>query len=454
MVLELSGAVILAAGKGKRMKTETPKVLNRICGKYMVDHVLEAVSRLTSHIVLVIGYKSDTVKNELGDNFKYAYQLEQKGTGHAVLQALPHLPSSGMVLITCGDTPLLSAASLETLIKESRKGDAGLLTAEVPNPGGYGRVIRGENKQITAIVEEAQADNEVKKIREINTGTYCINVELLKKLLPQITPDQETGEYYLTDIVHLMVEQGYYIVPCRLDDYRESLGVNNLKQLAEVENIMRKNMLSQLMLSGVKVLDPDSTYIDAGVSVGSGTVIYPNTVIEGASSLGENCNIGPSVHLKEVKAGPGVEIRFTVAEETEIGEKSVIGPFVYLRPGTRLGTGVKIGDFVEVKNSNLENYTKVPHLSYVGDADIGEGVNFGAGSIVVNYDGRKKHRTTVQEGAFIGCNSNLIAPLVIGRGAYVAAGSTLNQDVPENALAIARSPQETKPGLAKRFIKK
>ncbi len=452
--MELSGAVILAAGKGKRMKTETPKVLNRICGKPLIRHVLDGVSGLSSRIIIVIGYQGEQVKEEMGESFSYVLQEEQKGTGHAVMQAMPYLPEEGKVLIMCGDTPLFTRESLGDLAKESENGDAALLTAEVPHPRGYGRVIRDENNRVVSIVEESQANDKQRQIREINTGTYCVKAELLKKYLPQVKPDPHNGEYYLTEIISLLVRDNYNVIPCTLEDYRESLGVNDLKQLSEAEEVMRRRINRDLMLSGVRLMDPATTYIDAGVQVGSGTVIYPQTVIEGESIIGKNCTIGPSVFLKNVAMGNGVKVKYTEAEDAGADEDSVIGPFAYLRPGTSLGAGVKVGDFVEVKNSSLGESTKVPHLTYVGDADVGPEVNFGAGSIVVNYDGRKKHRTRVEEGAFIGCNSNLIAPITIGKGAYVAAGTTLNQDVPEYALAIGRAPQENKPDLAKRFIKK
>jgi len=452
--MELSGAVILAAGAGTRMKTDTPKVLHTICGETLIGHIIEKVSKLTSRIIIVIGHRGDEIKQYLGENYTYIYQPEPKGTGDALIKALPALPDQGNILVLCGDTPLLGEASLNRLVKESMRGQATLLTAEVPSPKGYGRIIRQENNLIDSIVEEAEASEQQKAICEINAGTYCFEAGVLKDLLPHLSPSPKTGEYYLTDIISMLNQDNHQVVPCLLEDYRESLGVNTLEELYQSELLMRQTINFELMKSGVRMIDPQTTYIDKGVKIESNTVIYPQTIIEGTSSIGSHCMLGPSTHLKDVQLENNVQVRNSVADKAVIGKGTVVGPFAYLRPGTELGSEVKIGDFVEVKNSRLESRVKVPHLSYVGDAEIGPDVNFGAGSIVVNYDGRKKHKTIVEEGAFIGCNSNLIAPIRIGKGAYIAAGSTLNNDVPEEALSIARSQQVNKAEAGKRLKRK
>jgi len=447
----LSAAIILAAGAGTRMKTPKPKVLHSICGKPLIEHLLEKVNKLTSHIIIVVGHQGEEVKNYLGSGYTYVYQQERKGTGHAVMEAVPYLPENGTVMVLCGDTPLLNQASLQDLAEVAVDGEAGLLTAEVLSPTGYGRIVRKGNHGVDRIVEEVEASEAEKEICEINTGTYCFKASILKKFLPQLSPSPKTGEYYLTDIISFLTKQNYRVIPYMLENYQESLGVNTLQELYQAEHIMREKINHEFMLSGVRMLDPHTTYLDVEVKIGSGTVLYPQTIIEGNSTIGDNCCIGPFCHLKDVTLDNRVTIENSVAEKVIIGENSVVGPFAYLRPGTNLGAGVKIGDFVEIKNSEIDERTKVPHLSYLGDAKVGADVNFGAGSIIVNYDGKKKHQTVVEEGAFIGCNSNLIAPIHIGKEAYIAAGSTLSNDVPGEALAIARSPQINKSGLAKRL---
>ncbi len=449
--MEVAGVLVLAAGAGTRMNTETPKVLHTMCGKTLVGHVLDSVKGLSARPIIVIGHQGERIREYLGEDYSYVYQENPSGTGHAVMEAVHLLPDQGRLVILCGDTPLLSEASLRKLVEASSQGDAGVLTAEVPAPKGYGRIIRAEEQRIQGIVEEAEASSREKEIQEINTGTYCIEAQVLKKFLPQLKPSPNKGEYYLTDVITLMSAQGHKVIPSLLEDHRESMGVNTLAELYEAEKIMRQKINHALMDSGVRIVDPSTTYIDKGVKIGPDSIIYPHTYIEGNSILGEYNFIGPSSHLQEVKTGRSVCIRQSVVEDSTIGDYSTVGPFAYLRPGSYLEREVKVGDFVEIKNSTLGERTKVPHLSYVGDAEVGAEVNFGAGSIIVNYDGRKKHRTVVERGAFIGCNSNLIAPIRIGEGAYVGAGSTVSSDVPAEALALERSSQVNKPDIAKKL---
>ncbi len=456
--MDYLGALILAAGQGTRMKSNVPKVLHNLCGKPMIQHVLDNTTNITDNISLVIGYQGEKIKEYLSKtnyyNIEFVYQEKQLGTGDAVKIAQDLLPDSGKVIVLCGDTPLISAESLKGLFQRGDEHDAVILTAKVPDPFGYGRIIRDSDNRVTSITEAKNLTSNQIEINEINTGTYCFDIEQLKKYLPQLKADSTKGEYYLTDVISLMVKENHSVGTLLLDDYREGLGINDLSQLAEAAKVMRNKINYNLMLEGVTIVDPDSTYIDKEVSIGNDTIIYPQTLIEGETEIGSDCQIGPNTTIKDTTIKDKVMLKNSVVEECIIREESKIGPFAYLRPGTDIGCGVKIGDFVEVKNSNIASGSKVPHLSYVGDADIEEGVNFGAGTIVVNYDGVNKHRTLVAKNSFIGCNSNLIAPIKIGEGSYIAAGSTINKDVTEGCVAFARCRQENKPGLAKRFLKK
>ena len=455
--MSFAGAIILAAGQGTRMKSSTPKVLHDLCGKPMVKHVVDVVSSLTDNIYLVIGHQGEDVKNYLeneGLSLNYVFQEQQYGTAHAVQMALDELPDEGKVLVLCADTPLLREESLEELFQMENKTAAFTLTAQVPDPTGYGRILRDKEGFVFSILEDRNTNAKQAKIKEVNTGTYCFNLQHLKKYITQIKPDPIKGEYYLTDIISLMVENNLVVKSLTLNDYRDGLGINDFSQLAEAAAIMRQRINHHLMLAGVNIIDPATTYIDFQAEVGVETVILPQTMITGNTKIGQGCRLGPATTVQNSRVEDGVTIKNSVIEESIIGKESNVGPYAYLRPGTEIGEGVKIGDFVEVKNSHVEEGTKIPHLSYIGDADIESGVNFGAGTIIVNYDGQNKHRTKVEEGAFIGCNSNLIAPIKVGRGSYIAAGSTVNQDVPEESLAFARCRQENKHGLAKRFLKK
>lgn len=448
--------VILAAGEGTRMKSSLPKVLHRLCGKPMLWHVLESAGAVTGRQIVIAGYGADQVREYFGEEFFYLEQRERLGTGHALQQSLPHLPETGLALVLCGDAPLLEKEVLQELISYHRQSGASatVLTSRLEDPSGYGRIVRDESGGVQKIVEELHLAPEEKVLKEINTGTYCFDLRALKKHLPVLPKNEIKGEYYLTDLVHMLVEAGLSVKAHLLKDARLALGVNDRFQLSQAAALMRKKINDGLMRAGVTMIDPVSTYIDAGVEVGVDTVIYPQTLLEGETKVGKGCRLGPGAHLIDTRVGDGVLCRHSLVLESVLEDGANVGPYAHIRPGSKIGPSVKIGDFVEIKNSSIGQGSKVPHLSYVGDAELGPGVNMGAGSIIVNYDGRKKHKTVIGEGAFIGCNSNLVAPLNIGKGAFIAAGSTVTRDVPPDSLLISRPEQKIKRELGKRFLKK
>jgi bifunctional UDP-N-acetylglucosamine pyrophosphorylase/glucosamine-1-phosphate N-acetyltransferase len=447
-------AVILAAGEGKRMKSELPKVLHEVCGRSLLEHVLHAADELCHTKIVVVGHGADQVQQALGDSVKYVSQHQQLGTGHAVMQALPELSGNDDVLILCGDTPLLSADTLQGLLATHRSATAAatVLTAAVPNPFGYGRVIRSAAGAVEKIVEERDATAHERQVIEINTGTYVFTMAALLDALNRLDNNNAQGEYYLTDCIALLINQGMAVSSHCLDDYRLALGVNDRAQLAEAGRLMRERINGEHMSAGVTVIDPQSTYIDVDIQIGEDTIVLPNTYIFGQVSIGSGCCIGPNTEITESTIGNHVKVRHSVLSGCILESDVIVGPFAHLRPETVLRQGVKVGDFVEIKKSDVGSKSKIPHLSYVGDARIGCGANLGAGTIVVNYDGRKKHRTDIGDGAFVGCNSNLVAPVTIGKGAMVAAGSTITKDVPDGSLSLARNKQINKDGLASRFI--
>ncbi len=445
-------AVILAAGEGKRMRSSLPKVLHPLCGRPMLHYVFDCVSALAEQVVAVIGHGGVQVREALGPEVLYVTQFEQKGTGHALQQALSVLPEEGRVLVLGGDTPLLLPHHLQDLKRACTGSAAAVLTAVLPDPAGYGRVVRRSDGTLRAVVEEEDATARERAITEINSGTYCFELAVLRRFLPRLKNDNIQREYYLPAVLSLMVGEGLPVALHTVEDYRVVLGVNDRSQLAEAAAVWRRRINQAHMQAGVTLLDPGSIYIDYGVSVGTDTVIYPQTMLEGACRVGQGCRLGPQTHLTCSSLGDGVTVSFSVVKESMLESGAQVGPFAHLRPGCRIGSGVKIGSFVEIKNSVLGAGAKAPHLSYAGDADIEAGVNLGAGVIVVNYDGRRKCRTTIEKGAFIGCNSNLVAPVRIGAGAYVAAGSTITRDVTGGDLAVARARQVNRPGLANRWI--
>ncbi|MGI6703933.1 MAG: bifunctional UDP-N-acetylglucosamine diphosphorylase/glucosamine-1-phosphate N-acetyltransferase GlmU [Clostridia bacterium] len=450
---ELS-VIILAAGKGVRMKSNLPKVLHRVCGKEMINHVVDNVKGLSaSQIIVVTGYKQDAVKAVLDEKVETVWQEKQLGTGHAVMQAMPLVSKDAKyVLVLYGDTPLVSTETLKGLIDYHRGSSCGMtvLTVEMDNPEGYGRVLRDSAGKITAIVEHKDAGPDQRRIREINSGIYCFDRELLLEGIGSLKNDNAQGEYYLTDIVEFLRDKGIIIGGYRTDDAREVMGVNTKYQLSVVQKIMNRSNLIRLMEDGVIIDDPDSTYIESSVVIGADTRILPGTHIEGSTRIGPDNVIGPGVRIQNCTLGSGNEIEFSVLRDSDIGSGCRIGPYAHIRPGCSIEGGNRIGNFVEVKNSRLEEHSKVSHLSYVGDGDVGRGVNIGCGVVFVNYDGRQKHRTIVEDGAFVGCNVNLVAPVRVKKDAYIAAGSTITRDVEEYSLAIERGQQVEKKDWVKR----
>lgn len=446
-------ALILAAGKGTRMKSSMPKVLHKVGGVPMVEQVLRAVKAAgTQRQIVVVGFGSEAVQEYLGGRAETVVQEQQLGTGHAVMQAEPLLAGvSGTLLVTCGDTPLVTEDTFRQMLAhhEKTKAAATVLTAVMPDPTGYGRVIRDAAGQVVKIVEQKDGSPEELAVREVNAGIYCFDMDLLWQMLHNVTNDNAQGEYYLTDIIGMLVRSGKVVSAFAAPDYQETLGVNSRLQLAEAEGVLRRRKLEQLMADGVTIIDPANTYVDTTVSVGRDTILYPGTILEGHTVIGENCQVGPYVRMTNVIMGHDDHLQFTYAHDCEIKNGCEIGPFVHFRPQTVIGNHVKVGNYMEVKNSTVGDGTKLPHLSYIGDSDVGCGVNIGCGTITVNYDGREKHRTVICDHAFVGCNSNLVSPVTVGEYAYVGAGSTITKNVPPKSLSVARAKQRNIEGWVK-----
>lgn len=451
-------AVILAAGQGTRMKSKLYKVLHKVCGKPMVEHVVDQVAGLNCEkIVTIVGFGAEKVKERLGDRVEYAFQEEQLGTGHAVLMAEENLAQyEGETLVVCGDTPLITKETMEALLNthKQRGAKATILTAKMDQPTGYGRIIRNEQGFVERIVEEKDATPEEKAVTEINTGTYCFDNRYLFETLKKVGNDNAQGEYYLPDVIEILKNEGETIAAYVTPSFEETIGVNDRAALSVAEEIMKKRINEQHMRQGVTIIDPNTTYIGADVQIGRDTIIYPNTMLSGRVTIGEDCQIGPNTEIENATIGDETVIRQSVVEDSSVGKRVKIGPFAHLRPASDICDDVKIGNFVEIKKSVLKQGAKASHLSYIGDAEIGENVNLGCGSITVNYDGVHKFKTIVEDDAFIGCNSNLIAPVRIEKGAYVAAGSTITNDVPHGALSIARARQTNKEGYAEKLNQK
>ena len=436
--------LILAAGKGTRMKSKLPKVLHKVGGKPMLQYVIEAAKKIgSSREVVVIGSGAELVEQTIS-GVEFVLQAEQLGTGHAVLSAKKNFAESkGTVLILCGDTPLLTSKLLKDFTDAHEKSNcaATVLTAEMPDATGYGRVIREENGNFKKIVEDKDANAEEKKIREVNAGVYCFDVKKLFGALDKVGNDNAQGEYYLPDVLPILKEACEKIGAFKAEYCIETIGINTRAQLAAADKALRMRKEQELMESGVTIIDPNTTFIDGNVKIGQDTIIYPNTHIEGNTVIGEDCSIGPNVRFSDMIVGNNVTVQFSYCHEAEILDGVTLGPYVHIRPGTTVGQNVKIGNFVEIKNSNIGEGTKLPHLQYIGDSDVGSNVNVGCGTVTCNYDGKQKHRTTIGDNAFIGCNTNLVAPVTVEEGAYIAAGSTITKTVPKDNLAIARSRQ-------------
>ncbi|WP_079477408.1 bifunctional UDP-N-acetylglucosamine diphosphorylase/glucosamine-1-phosphate N-acetyltransferase GlmU [Halobacillus salinus] len=448
-------AVVLAAGQGTRMKSKLYKVLHPVCGKPMVQHVVDQLNTLElNELITVVGFGAEKVQDQLGDASHYVVQEEQLGTGHAVLQAEDILADKeGTTVVVCGDTPLLTGETLQKLLDhhDSEQAKATILTAHADDPNGYGRVIRGGNGQVERIVEQKDASDEEQAIQEINTGTYCFDNQALFQALQNVSNDNVQGEYYLPDVVEILKNESETISAYQTPDFSESLGVNDRVALSKAETLMKERINERHMRAGVTIQDPTNTYIGPDVKIGQDVSVYPGTVLEGETVIEEDAVIGPHSTIKDCFVGKASVVKQSVATNSRIGERVQIGPFAHIRPESSLGDDVKVGNFVEVKKASFGDGSKASHLSYIGDAEVGSGVNIGCGTITVNYDGHNKFLTSIEDDAFIGCNSNLIAPVTVGKGAYVAAGSTINKDVPAEALSIARSRQTNKEGYATKF---
>jgi bifunctional UDP-N-acetylglucosamine pyrophosphorylase / glucosamine-1-phosphate N-acetyltransferase len=451
-------AIILAAGQGTRMKSKLYKVLHPVLGKPMVQHVLEQVRAVgLQDVVTVVGFGSDKVKEHLGNNSAFVLQEEQLGTGHAVMQAEEFMKDKkGTTLVVCGDTPLITKETFQKLCEhhEQEGSKATILTANAPNPTGYGRVIRNAQGEVERIVEQKDAGPEELLVGEINTGTYCFDNEALFEALKEVSNDNAQGEYYLTDVIEILKKKSEKVSAFLTPNFDETLGVNDRVALAQAEKTMKLRINEEHMRNGVSIIDPENTYIYPDVVIESDVVIYPGSIIKGNTVIRENAIIGPNSEISNCEVGEYSVIKQSVATDSKIGARVNVGPFAHIRPDATIGDEAKIGNFVEIKKAEIGKGSKVSHLSYIGDAKVGSNVNVGCGTITVNYDGKNKYLTTIEDDSFIGCNSNLIAPVTIGKGSYVAAGSTITKDVPEDALSIARARQANKEGYASRLKKR
>lgn len=451
-------AIILAAGQGTRMKSKLYKVLHPVCGKPMVQHVVDQISKLNiDDVVTVIGHGADKVKAQLGEQSQYTLQEKQLGTAHAVMQAKEMLAGKqGVTVVVCGDTPLIQTETIEALFKQhlESRAKATILTAWTMEPTGYGRIIRDEQGHVERIVEHKDATEEERKVKEINTGTYCFDNQALFHALEKVSNNNVQGEYYLPDVIEIMKKQGDTVTAYQTADFEETLGVNDRVALSEAERIMRKRINEFHMRNGVSIIDPSNTYIGPDVQIGQDTTLYPGVVLTGNTVIGSDCEIGPGSEIKDCQIGDETTIRQSVAHDSRIGSFVNIGPFAHIRPSSDIHDEVKIGNFVEIKKTVFGKGSKASHLSYIGDAEVGQDVNIGCGTITVNYDGKNKFLTKIEDGVFIGCNSNLVAPVTIGKGSYIAAGSTITEDVPVEALSIARARQVNKENYVKDLKKK
>ena len=453
-------AIVLAAGKSTRMRSKLPKALHPVCGRPLLAHILDALQNAgVARRVLVVGHQADVLQSRMDETFgpgtnAYALQTEQKGTGHAALMAAPALAGhAGTVLVVPGDTPLLTAGILRDLVTTHNTVGAAatLLTAVLPgDAGSYGRIVRDPGGAVVGIVEARDATPEQRAIREISTSIYAFSAPALFRSLHDLRPDNAQGELYLTDVIGLLRAAGQTIAAITSPDPDVVLGVNTRVELALVEARMRARILDDLMLSGVTVSDPTTTYVEATVRVGQDTTLLPFTFLQGETVIGEDCVIGPQTHVSGSRLGDRVTARACFIAGSEVGDGCRIGPFANLRPGTVLHDNVKIGDFVETKAATLHEGVSAGHLAYLGDAEVGARTNIGAGTITCNYDGRQKHQTFIGADAFVGSDTILVAPVHVDNGAVTAAGSVITDDVPAGALAIGRERQTNKEGWAAR----
>lgn len=432
-------SIILAAGQGTRMHSELPKVLHSLAGRPMIYYSIQAAEEATgSKPVLVIGHGAERIRQSVGEAVSYVMQSPQLGTGHAVQQAEPILKGQAdLILVTLADMPLISAATLKSIIdlQAEHEGPMSMATITVDDPRGFGRIIRNAQGEVTGIVEEAQATDDQLAIRELNASIYCFQADWLWQALSRVSLSPK-GEYYLTDVVSLAVGDGLTVRTLQLENSAEAIGINTRVHLAEAERLLRQRVNQQWMLTGVTMIDPATVYIEPEVKIGQDTIIYPNTHLRGKTSVGSGCEIGPNTIILDTQIGNGCKILSSVLEQAVLEDHVDVGPFAHLRKGAHLANGVHMGNFGEVKNSYLGPGVKMGHFSYLGDATIQKNVNIGAGTITCNYDGVKKHPTEIGEDVFIGSDTMLVAPLKIGKGAKTGAGSVVTKDVPEYTLAV------------------
>ena len=445
-------AVILAAGKGTRMKSDLVKVMHPLGERPMLCWSITA-ARATGagRIVLVVGHQAETIRSHFGTapDLAFAEQTEQLGTGHAVACAQNACSREGDVLILCGDVPLIRPATLQALhaYHTERNAVVTVMTTHLANPAGYGRIVKREGGRIVRIVEEKDATAEERELTEINAGIYCVRADFLFAAVASLKNDNAQGEYYLTDIIDTAHHANLTCLAFPVMDSQEVMGVNDRVQLAHAATVIRQRINEELMREGITIIDPATTYIEAGVTIGRDTIIYPNTHISGKTNIGSHCLIEPSVIIRDCTIGERVTLKAgSVLAESTIGDEAAIGPMAHLRPGSQLGTHVKIGNFVETKKIVMGEGSKASHLTYLGDAEIGSDVNIGCGTITCNYDGVNKHKTTIGDGVFVGSDVQLVAPVTVGANSLIAAGTTVTKDVPPDSLAISRTPQVNKEG--------
>ncbi|MBU2598653.1 MAG: bifunctional UDP-N-acetylglucosamine diphosphorylase/glucosamine-1-phosphate N-acetyltransferase GlmU [Actinobacteria bacterium] len=448
-------AIVLAAGEGTRMKSEKAKVLHQVSGVPMICHVVDTLLELKlDKIYVVIGNHGEEVTKAISDrNLDFIWQKEQLGTGHAVSQVKDKLKNfDGTVLVLYGDVPLIRSTTLKKLLDFHMTSDSSstILTFYPENSSGYGRILRNDEGNVIEIVEESDANEEQLKIKEANSGTYCFNWKKLSQALELLNTENVKRELYLTDVVKIFSSKGEKISAVNVEVWKEVIGINNREELANANYEMNKRILKKCMDNGVTIMDPNSTYIHNQVNIENDTVIYPFTFLEGSTIIGKNCEIGPSTKLVNSIVEDNSKITYSIVFDSEIKKGTLVGPFSHIRPGTEISENAKVGSFVEIKKSIVGKGSKVPHLSYIGDAKIGNKVNIGAGTVTVNYDGYRKHKTIIGDDVNIGSDSMLVAPIKIGKGAVTGAGSVLTKDVPPDSLALERGEQVIKEGWAKR----
>lgn len=441
-------AIILAGGSGKRMKSDLPKVLHKVCSKEMVNHVIDVMkSSGLNEVNVIVGKGAEEVKAATADkNVTYSLQKEQFGTGHAVLCAKDFLKGKkGIVGVFNGDAPLITEETVKKCFEFHQNGgySATLLTSILRDPAGYGRIIRDAEGNVIKIVEHKDCSEQELRVNEINAGMYCFDIESLLDGLHKIKNDNAQKEYYLTDMVQILNEAGKKVGAMPVD-FEETLGVNSRIQLSEVEKIMRNRINKKHMENGVTIIDPDNTYIGADVKIERDTIVYPGNVLEGKTVIKGKCILYPNSRIVDSVINEGVTIQSSVILEGTVGKNTTVGPYAYIRPESVIGSHARIGDFVEIKKSQIGDNTKVSHLTYIGDSEVGSGCNFGCGTVVVNYDGKVKHKTVIGNNSFIGCNTNLVSPVKVEDNTYIAAGSTITDTVPKDSLAIARARQVIK----------